>query len=247
MVNERDVDPAGLYEQERTALLASLATLPAERLAVSVPASPAWSVLDVLAHLIGITADLNAQRFPTGDAEAWTDEQVTTRRGRSFPALAEEWDREAPAFEDGLRLFGYLFGAHFLGDLLQHTIDIHHGAGDAWRPDPTTLAVALDHYLVTFGEALEAAGLGAVDVTVLDAAGPDGSAGESFRLGAGASVAAVRAGGLELFRAIGGRRTLTEIRALDWSGEGATVAAVTAVVSCYGHPAASLGEAAPTS
>ena len=38
-----------------------------------VPATPAWTVHDVLAHVIGLAADLNAQRFPEDEGGvAWS-------------------------------------------------------------------------------------------------------------------------------------------------------------------------------
>ena len=42
--------------------------------------------------------------------------------GRTFRAgtiedIIAAWDHEAPTFEDGLRLFGYQVGNHFVGDL----------------------------------------------------------------------------------------------------------------------------------
>ena len=145
VVPERDVDPAGLYEKERLAFVSRLRLLPAGLLATRVAATPLWTVRDVLAHVVGITADLNAQRFGEGDGDAWTLMQVAHRRDCSVDDLAAEWDREAPVFEAGLRLFGYGFGAHYLGDLLQHVGDVAAAVGGpesvtTWRsPSLSTL------------------------------------------------------------------------------------------------------------
>ena len=225
MVPERDLDPAALYEVERRAFLDSLGALPAQSLATVVPATPAWTVRDVLAHLVGITADLNAQRFGSGDGDAWTASQVAGRAGRSVDDLAAEWDREAPTFEHGLRLFGYFLGAHYLGDLLHHVGDVRVALAQPPARDDEAIAVGLDFYLESFEETLTQTGLGAVDVE---------AGNERWRLGAGDPIASVGATRYEMFRALGGRRTLPELRQrLNWSGD---VDAVIAVVSRYPTP-----------
>jgi len=230
VVPDRAIDPSLLYEEERRAFVARLRRAPIEHLSRTVPATPAWSVGDVLAHVVGITADLNAQRFGDGDGDAWTDAQVSTRRGRSIDDLAAEWDREAPIFEEGLRLFGYQFGAHYLGDLLQHTCDVEAALGRSPVRDDGALTVALDFYLDSLDDTLHRAGVGALTVRVGD---------ESWTLGTGDVVASVRASAYELFRALGGRRSLDEIAALEWSGDSDRFAGL---LSRYPAPQHSLGE-----
>lgn len=223
MIVERDIDPAALYEQTRVGLLDLVRSLSDDQRATTVPASPLWSVQDVVAHLIGINADLRVGHYGPGDQEVWTAAQVESRRGRSVDELASEWDAEAPAFEDGLRTFGYEMGSHFLGDLLQHVADVHHALGRPPIPDDTALLVALDFYLDSFHETLVEAGVGSVRV---DAGGDD------WTLGAGDLVASWAASRFEVFRALGGRRDAAQIRA-DWTG---AVDIVVPLVSRYGLP-----------
>jgi len=234
MVPERDVDPADLYHQVRLGFVARLRPLSAEQLSTRVPATPRWSVHDVLAHVVGITADLNAQRFGDGDGDAWTRTQVGARRDRSIDELATEWDEEAPTFEAGLRLFGYGFGAHYLGDLLQHVGDVETALGRPPARNDLVLAVALDFYLESLEESLVEAGIGALAVHVADD-------GESWTLGRGPVVASVRGPRYELFRSLGGRRTRDEIAGLDWSGDSERLIGL---VSRYPVPDASLHEPA---
>ena len=230
MVPEHDVDPADLYERERLAFVALLRGASPEQLATMVPATPAWSVHDVLAHLVGITADLNAQQFGDGDADAWTARQITARRGASIEDLAAEWAREAPTFEGGLRLFGYWFGAHYLGDLLIHAGDVRAALGEDPTRDDENIVIGLDFYLKTFEESITAAAIGALAVRAGD---------EQWTLGDGEVVASLTAPRYELFRALAGRRTETEIRSMDWTGD---VDAVIGIVSCYPMPRVSLDE-----
>jgi uncharacterized protein (TIGR03083 family) len=193
-----------------------------------VPATPAWSVQDVVAHVVGITADLNALRLGNGDADAWTAAQVASRRGRSIAELAAEWEHETHRFEEGLRQLGYETGSHFVGDLLPHAQDVRSALGRRRLPDDEALAVGLDHYLDTLHEALTGAGVGSVAVTVGD---------EGWVLGAGSQITTLAVERFELFRTLGGRRSAAQIRALAWS---APPDPVLPLVSPYPLPTADL-------
>jgi uncharacterized protein (TIGR03083 family) len=230
VVPERDVDPAAVYEAERLAFVSLIGSLPAAELEGNVAATPLWTVRDVLSHVVGITADLNAQQFGNGDGDAWTLAQVTARRDRTVEDLAAEWDREAPVFEVGLRLFGYTFGAHYLGDLLQHVCDVEATIGRSPVRDDVAVVVGLDFYLGSFEEALGAQTVGGVDIR---------AGRESWRLGTGDAVASLAATPYELFRALGGRRTRDEIAALDWAGDADRFIGL---LSRYPMPLASLQE-----
>ena len=230
MVPERDVDPAELYEHERLAFVELLRSVPPSQLARPVAATPEWTVRDVLAHVVGITVDLNHEDFGQGDPAGWTRAQVERRRDATVDDLAAEWDREAPLFETGLRLFGHDMGAHYLGDLLQHVLDVHTSLGTRATVDHEVLAVATDFYLRSVEETLVTEEIGAVEVQV---------DGESWRLGDGDVVASVAGTRFEIFRSLGGRRTIDEIRSLDWAGD---VDRVLPLLSRYPTPSATLGE-----
>ena len=94
MIIEREVDCGQIYEQQRHVLISLSRSLDNAQRRTMVPATPAWSVADVVAHLVGITSDLNAGRFGSGDADAWTAAQVHTRRERSIDELATSGTRK---------------------------------------------------------------------------------------------------------------------------------------------------------
>ena len=224
MVPERDVDCGAIYEDARLEFLALLRSLTAEQLATAVPATPLWTVRDVLSHVVGINVDLRTLNFGAADPESWTAAQVESRRDRGLEDVAAEWDHEAPTFEEGLRDFGYEMGSHFVGDLLQHYCDVTHALARPRPSDELRLAVALDFYLTSFEEELNEEKIGSVDVTVDD---------EHWTVGSGDTVAAVSAPRYEMFRSLGGRRSEDQIRALEWSG---AVDAVMPVISRYPLP-----------
>jgi hypothetical protein len=181
--------------------------------------------------ILGIAADLNARNFGDGDADQWTAAQVQSRRHDTVADLADEWDREAPTFELGLRVLGYEIGSHYVADLLQHAGDVRHALRLSRLADDDALAVALDFYLITFEEALEHAGLGAVEISV----GP-----EHWILGTGETIASVTADRYEAFRSLGGRRSEAQVRALPWRGD---LDMILPVVSRYPLPEAPIIEA----
>ena len=210
MIAERPADCGALYRAERRELLALLRPLPEPALRTPVPATPAWSVQDVVAHLTGITADLNALRFDVASPDDWTARQVAERRGSSLADLEAEWEREGPRFEEGLELLGYELGSHYVGDLLQHSCDVREALGQAPLDDDLALAVALDFYVDHFSQALVAGGVGAVVVQVGD---------EGWTAGDGEVVATLTTERLPLLRAFGGRLGADEVRTFSWSGD----------------------------
>ena len=210
MIAERPADCGALYRAERRELLDLLRRRPEAALRTVVPATPAWSVQDVVAHLTGITADLNALRFDAATPEEWTARQVAERRGSSLADLEAEWEREAPQFEEGLELLGYELGSHYVGDLLQHSCDVREALDEPPVDDDLALAVALDFYVDSFSQGLTAAVVGAVEVRVGD---------EAWTAGSGEVVATVTAERLPLLRAFGGRVGDDDVRAFGWSGD----------------------------
>jgi uncharacterized protein (TIGR03083 family) len=221
VIAERPADCGGLYRAKRRQLLDLVRSLDEGRLHAVVPATPAWTVKDVVAHLVGITSDLNALRFDAPDPDTWTARQVERRRSASVADLEAEWEQEAGRFEEGLGLFGYELGSHYVGDLLQHSQDVREALGREDVEDDLALAVALDFYVDAFSKALAGNGAGAVVVRVGQ---------EAWTAGTGDVVATVAAGRLPLFRAFAGRIEADRVRSFDWTGD---IDAVLPFVNAY--------------
>jgi len=217
------VDAAALYEDLRRELIAVLRAASEDDLERIVAASPAWRVRDVLAHVTGITYDLNRQDL-AGD----TDRQVARHRADPIEVVIAEWDREAPVFEEGLHLFGYPLGSHFVADLHAHLQDVRTTLGLARHDDPRTVLVALDFYLDDLDQGLRVDRAGSITVT---------AAREVHGVGAGEPEATLTGEPFEILRCLSGRRSLAQIEALDWSGARADLAPR---VSRYPLPVADL-------
>ena len=66
----------------------------------AVPATPGWTVHDVVAHLSGLAQDLAEGEFPVnGPTDAWTAGHVQRGRGISTEELLAHWERCSPAVE----------------------------------------------------------------------------------------------------------------------------------------------------
>jgi len=198
------VDAAALYEDLRQELIAVLRAASEDDLDRTVAASPEWRVRDVLAHVTGITYDLNRQ-----DLEGDTARQVARHRDDPLEVVVAEWDREAPAFEDGLRLFGYPLGSHFVADLHAHLQDVRTTLGRPRHDDPATVLVALDFYLDDLDQGLRADGAGSITVV---------AGGEVHVVGTGEPAATLTGDPFEVLRCLSGRRSLAQVGRLDWSG-----------------------------
>ena len=69
------IDTGAVYERTKRAFVVTVTGADVDHV---VPATPAWTVRDVLAHVIGLAADLNAQRFPDPEDDggvAWSAQQ----------------------------------------------------------------------------------------------------------------------------------------------------------------------------
>ena len=163
------------------------------------------------------------------DPEEWTARQVARFRDRAIEDVVAAWDHEAPAFEDGLRLFGYQVGNHFVGDLFIHLTDVQVALGRPVDREGTAMWIALDWYLDSLGETLDDAHVGALAVE----SGP-----ETRIVGPGDIAASVTVEPFEMLRACAGRRTLAAITAYAWSGD---VDAFVGRITRYGTPATDIG------
>jgi uncharacterized protein (TIGR03083 family) len=208
------VTPGDAYQRLRRELLALVDSCDADALRTPVPATPAWTVRDVLAHVVGIAADLNAERFGDGDADAWTAAQVDERRCRSVKELSCEWDAEAPRFLYGFELFGDELGGHYVADLAQHVVDVQEALGRPVHLDAEVLEIGLGFYCDDLDVRLREHGVGLM--LELETG--------TWQLGVEPPKGTLRTGSAEAFRVMGGRRSVEVIRALAWDGDRDTLA-----------------------
>ena len=172
----------------------------------TVPATPEWTVHDLLAHFVGVSDDVVHGRMEGVASDAWTAKQVERRCDQSLEELLEEWDEHAPAFEALLADGPATITGQALFDASTHEHDLRHALGMPGARDSDAVAFGWTWAL----DVRDASGAPAIryDIEI-----------ESRVAGVGEPEVAVRAPRFEFVRAMTGRRTAAEISAFEWSCE----------------------------
>jgi uncharacterized protein (TIGR03083 family) len=197
-----DADPGVHYRRSRLRLTALLADADTATWARPVPACPGWDVHAVVAHLVGIVEDALAGELdgtsPPGPER--TGRQVARHRDDDPAGLLTRWDELVGPFEAVIGQAG-VWPAAF--DAVSHEHDVR-GALD--RPG------ARDDALVRTAARMMIEGLNGSAVVEADLGdGPvvtSSGTGATYRL---------RTTPFEVFRFRLGRRTVDQVRALDWA------------------------------
>lgn len=223
-------DYAAIYETTRLRIVDLARSLSPDELGRRCPATPDWTAKDLLAHMVGIAADVSSGNIEGTGSAPWTERQVAIRRERSVNEVLAEWDELAPTIGQGLNFMPRTAASLFLGDLVTHEHDLRGGVGRPGARDSEAVEVALDTYAFRFRRRVEKEGLPPAVV----------SNGETEWRGEGEPAATVSGTSFELLRALTGRRTPAEIQEnLTWTGD---VATYLPLVSMYGIPETSLDE-----
>lgn len=156
-----------------------------------VPATPAWTVHDVVSHLAGVAEDVRTGNLAGVATDPWTAAQVERGRSKTMAQLLEQWETDAPALEALLAAHGAAVGRAVI-DALTHEADLCGALGLAIDLPSDAVAWAADALRVGFAEAVAAAGLPAVSVDAPD---------------------------IEVLRGRMGRRTEAEVAGYAWSAD----------------------------
>jgi uncharacterized protein (TIGR03083 family) len=224
------LDLATTYEETQHTLAGLVGQLADGELSMRVPASPEWSVKDVVAHVTGIAVDISEGSIPSeldivralSDAEQgairdeMTARQVAIRRDRSLTQILEEWQEAMPALLAmirGERPFPRpvpFADAVVVTDLGVHTQDVRGALGRPGDRESAAVGVALAAYATALGFKLAAAGLPSLRLRygTKERVAGDGEP--------GATLSGER---FEIVRALSGRRSADQILAMEWQGE----------------------------
>ena len=224
------LDLAEAYEETQRSVADFVRGLSDEQLGLRVPASPAWSVQDVVAHVTGVAADVAYGRIPpdldlvraltdstqAGRRDELTENQVASRRGRGLDQVLDEWDQaleEVLPMIRGERPFPRplpFVDAAVVTDLATHNQDIRNAVGVRGDRDSAGVSIAFVGYAATFGLRIATNGLPAVRLRY---------DGKERVVGEGEPGATVTADRYELYRALAGRRSRDQILSLQWDGD----------------------------
>ncbi len=172
------------------------------------PATPDWSVHDVLAHLVGVTTDIVSGNLDGVGTDPWAAAQVERSRSRSCVELVAEWDEHGPVVEEMAAQFGRAAG-QLLSDATTHEHDVRGALGASGARDSDAVALSFGFLARSLGEQLDAGNIGAITVE---------HGGATDTVGSGEPVASLRIDDFEFVRALTGRRCVEQLAAYDWDG-----------------------------
>ena len=201
-------DLGALYAAARERITEVLDDAPPEIVDRECPATPGWTVHDVVAHVRGITGDVRTGNVAGVATDPWTAAQVERHRDDPLSGLLVDWAVDAAPFEE------FLSGPHGAGaaravvDVHTHEYDIY-GAIGLCPPMPDAFALwGLAALVDGFGERVRDAGLPAVCVRTDE--------GDVF--GEADAPVTLRASRFALFRAMLGRRNTEQVSSFGWRG-----------------------------
>jgi uncharacterized protein (TIGR03083 family) len=202
------LDPGDAYRLVRSRVTDLLRELPAGAADRIVPSCPRWTVRETLSHLVGACSDVLAGKANAAGEPEWTAAQVAARQGQPVADLLAEW---ATSSEQAVTLLTGRSGlVQLVMDAVSHEYDLRVALGVDPPADDPVLPVALGWLTSRFGRWLDATGRPALRLLAGE---------QEFTLGSGPPQATVRAGAPAALRTLTGRRSLDQVRALDWDGD----------------------------
>jgi uncharacterized protein (TIGR03083 family) len=212
------MDSARIYDETRRRITA-LVSEAGDRIERPVPACPDWTVKDVVAHLAGLTADWRNLNLADYGSDEWTEAQVAFRRERDLVSLLAEWEDHTDAIrpmldEPGAAGLPPYMPMMVITDIVAHEHDIRGALGVPGARDSEAVVVGLRSQIGGMRQHFGRVGLPALRI---DAVGL-----RDWAVGTDEPVATLRGNLFDLFRATGGRRTMDEVRAMEWDGDPGT-------------------------
>jgi uncharacterized protein (TIGR03083 family) len=212
-----------VYADLRSELSSLALSLTTEQLGVKVPQSPEWSVQDTVAHVVGIVDDILNQRVDGLGTDPWTATQVNKRSGHSIDEIVAEWATLAEAI-DAVTSETPFMGVRLGADLVTHLHDVAGAVGATADQFSAGIRIGLERYGPFFCERAAAAELPPIRIV---------AGFQTWQSAEGEPAVTLTGSAFELLRAFSGRRSLNQVRAMDWTGDSEPYLAV---ITPYGLP-----------
>jgi len=171
-----------------------------------VPACPDWTVTQLLAHMVGLNADVLAGDEPDDHNSTWTQRQVDRRAGHEPADLVAEWLALTQPMQDWMREHG----TRPLNDAVIHEQDMRGAVDRPGGRDSDGLVAVREAMAERFATRVRAAHLAPVELR---------SPVWIFSTGDGDPGLELFAPEFDLTRALMTRRTADQLR--QWSTAGA--------------------------
>lgn len=198
------------YVRARDRIVDLVGPIDSDRAQTVVPGTPAWTVHDLVAHLVAIPSDLAAGKLTGIPTPEQTQAQIEERRGRGIAALLEEWEQGFGPIVEATR--AGMIPPPLAVDAITHEQDLRGALGAPTVPDAEAVDWAARGFATGLGMSLGGAGLPPLRLT-------DPASGFDAIAGKGDAAATVTAPVFEIFRAIAGRRSRAQVAAFGWDGD----------------------------
>ena len=199
-------DPADLWGDAQARVCALVLGVDGEATRRRVPATPDWTVRDLLSHMVGVGVDVVAGREDPDHSEEWTAAHIASRADQDVIELVAEWRGVAEALQAHMREHG----GRPLADLMIHEQGLRGAVGVHGAQDDPGHAWVSRRMLSRVPDALG-------DGQTLALVSPSGSW-TSHGGDPGTADVEVRTSDFDLARALTSRRTEAQLR--GWTTRG---------------------------
>jgi hypothetical protein len=176
-----------------------------------VPGCPDWTVTEVAGHLCGVCVDILEGNLDGVGTAPWADAQAERFAPLGLAAVLAHWNEVGPQVEAIGGAFPAEPATQLVFDATTHEHDVRGAVGTVGGRETAELAVPMEFVARMLDGRVRGHGLAALRLTA-----PDGW---TSAVGEGTPEVDLRASTFELFRSFGGRRSLDQMRQLDWSAD----------------------------
>ena len=134
-------DVVSAYVELRDRMITFLRDLPEDVADTVVPHCPEWTVQETVSHMVGVPDALLSGDFDGIASDAWTQRQVERHRGLSLTALADKWEEQAGQFMVMLPNIPQPALSQLVFDVTSHEHDVRHAVGKSGARDSAAIAV----------------------------------------------------------------------------------------------------------
>lgn len=175
-------------------------------LATTIPATPDWTIRDLLAHLAGVPADVIAGNMADAPSEAWTHAHVSSRVEATPEEIIAEWREQIALLQDALATPN---ATGLFSDVVVHEQDVRGALGQPGARDTDEIRAVAEVFIASLGRRFAEKGLPALKVVV---------DGEAHVIGEGEPAGELTLSAFEATRVFTGRRSPDQVKARFTSG-----------------------------
>lgn len=174
-----------------------------------VPSCPAWTVRDLVAHLVGLAEDVIRGNVGDYATDAWTAAQVERRSDHSVEVMLSDWQALAEELANAFEQLPSFLPPAIVVDIVEHEQDLHEALRQSDIVRHGRVEVALASLIAGLRAVHAASDLPSYEIEATDW--------RTWSIGTSEPVGSLRAHSNLLLRALAGRRPRTEVAALDWT------------------------------